>query len=313
MRRESAVGRGRGESRWVGVFMSLTGIPLLVVAGFVAVVSAAMTILLWSRFGRWRFVVRTLGVLVTEVLVVLCVGLVANRSEQFYPSWSALAGDTGTETATAPTLVGELDGTLAGRSTTTWEPPDLKSWRLAATPTVTVPSEYSPAYPAADSRPYPVLVVLGASGVVADPVPGVVMVTLIPTRATNAQALRTLLPSLRRAFRVTSDRWALVAGAGEVTLAGRLVRALPTQFSAMALVQNAPKPFTAALGHTPAGTAVAVVGPVKPSGSSPKLPSTVTVLTTAAPKAWRTAITWTTAHLSPPLAPPLVLPTGKTE
>ncbi|GGQ39861.1 hypothetical protein [Couchioplanes azureus] len=297
--------RREASARAAGIVVSLTGIPLLALAGLAVAGFVTATVLLWSRCGRWRLLVRTLGVLLIEVAVVLCVGLAVNRSEQFYPSWAALAGDTGTTTTTAATQAGELDGSLAARSRLQWHPAGLPQWKLAAAPTMTVPSDYS----AASNAPYPVLVVLGPATSVTAPAPGVVTVTLTPTPSTTAEALRTLVPDLSRAVRVTASGWAVVAGRTEAALAGDLVRSLPAQFRALAWAQESVAAFPGALGRIPPGTTVAAVRPTA-AGRSAKPPPGVTFLTAAPPKAWPTAVTWATRQLSPPLAPPLQLPTG---
>jgi lysyl-tRNA synthetase class 2 len=263
---------------------------------------------LWSRFGRGRVVVRTVGVLLTEVTVVLAVGLVVNRSEHFYPSWAALSGDTGTDSAPAPARGGELDATLAGRSSLPWHPRDLHRWGLATAPTVTV----LPDYLAPGSAQYPVLVTLGRAGTFPAPVPGVVTVALAPTRTTTAQALRTLVTDLDRDFRVTARGWAVVAGADEAALAGQLARALPAQFQALAVVERSPAAGLASLGRIPPGTALATVGPESARGRAPKVTSGVVPLTAATPQAWPTAIAWTTTQLGPALTPPLLLSTRRT-
>ncbi|MFI5494752.1 hypothetical protein [Actinoplanes sp. NPDC051859] len=280
--------------------MSLTGVSLLVVVGLTAFASAAATIHLWSVGGRWRVLIRTVGILFTQIATVLCIGLAVNRSELFYPSWAALAGDTGTQSTTAPTRTGELDSALAGRTTLPWQPSDLPGWRLSGPPTVTVPPEYH----TAGAGEYPVLVVLGAPSKAPAPVPGAVTVALTPTKDTTAEALRTLIADLRKDLRVTERGWALVAGAPDAALAGKLATAHPDQFRAFALAHE-----TAPSG-TPAGIAVAVV---RPPGKTHNPPAGVTVLHSAPATATRTAIDWATSRLSAPLAPPLQLPTGKEE
>lgn len=289
--------------------MSLTGIPLLIVAGLSAVACAAATVALWSRSWRWRVAVRTVGILMTELTVVLTVGLAANRSEQFYPSWGALAGDTGTESATAPVRAGDLDAALAGRSALPWHPRHLHRWHLATVPTVTVPPDYL----GPSSAQYPVVVTLGDAKSAAAPVAGVVTVALTPTRTTPARALSTLVLELRKDLRVTAQGWAVVAGAGEAALAGRLARALPAQFEALAVVQHSPTAGLASLGRTRPGTALAVVRTASPRTRSDKVPTGVTCLVAAAPKAWQTATTWTARQLSPPLTAPLLLPIGSAQ
>ncbi|WP_433796618.1 hypothetical protein [Actinoplanes sp. CA-252034] len=67
--------------------MPLTGIPLILVAGLGVILCAAGTVLAWRREWRPRQLVRPLGILPTEALLIT-VGLVVNRSELFYTSRS---------------------------------------------------------------------------------------------------------------------------------------------------------------------------------------------------------------------------------
>ncbi|MDI6102087.1 hypothetical protein QLQ12_26055 [Actinoplanes sp. NEAU-A12] len=288
--------------------MSLTGLPLLVVVALLAIGCAAGTVVMWSRLRRWRVVVRTVGILMTEATVVLAVGLQVNRSEQFYPTWAALAGDTGTESAVAPARAGDLDATLARRSTLPWQPPELPSWQLAKAPTVTVPPDYL----AQGSARYPVLITLGGTDAGAAPVAGVVTLTLAPTRSTTAQNLRTLADALRKDIRVTEGGWAMVAGADKAALAGEFTRAQPARFRALAVVEHSKDATLTSVGTVPSGTALAAVRPETPPGPSGTLPPGVADLTAAAPNAWQTAVTWVAAKLSSPLSPPLLLPTAST-
>ena len=140
--------------------MKLTGLPLIVTAALLALAVIAATVLLWSRFGRWRLLSRFAGLVLAEALVVGTVGLIANRSEEFYPSWQALRGDTGTTSSTTPPPAGRLDAQLAGgRSSLPWKPASLASWHLAGTPTVVLPHDYRD-HP---GTTYPVVMVLPAS------------------------------------------------------------------------------------------------------------------------------------------------------
>jgi hypothetical protein len=171
--------------------MRLTGLPLIVTTALLAVLVLTGTILLWSRFGRWRLLTRSLGMVLAQALVVLTIGLIANRSEEFYPSWQALSGDTGTAEATAPRPAGRLDATLAGgQSSVPWRPAGLASWRLARTPTVVLPAGYRDR----PSTAYPVVLVLTANAAEASAAAsvrtdGVVTVIATPTAATRVAAL----------------------------------------------------------------------------------------------------------------------------
>jgi len=144
-------------------------------------------------------VTRTAGILLLEVLVVLTAGLEYNRREQFYPSWQALRGDTGTAVITGVVHAGLLDG-RAGAGTFEWRPPGWEAWRLARAPRVTVPADY-------ESRPdvtFPVvLAVGGAPRRTAD----AVTVTIEPTATTTPAALLSLPTRLGQDLRVTATGW----------------------------------------------------------------------------------------------------------
>jgi hypothetical protein len=212
--------------------MSLTGVRLILLAALVTAAIAAATVLLWSRYGRWRLLSRIAGVLLTEVLVVLTIGLVVNREQQLYPSWQALAGDTGTTAVAAAPQAGRLDTELHGTAAESvpWQPADAATWRLAGAPTVMVPANYL-------SRPavsYPVVLSLGGPGSAA----AVVSVVAVPTAATTAGALATLPAELSQDLRVTARGWALVASAKQAALAKQLMAAMPGRFGALVMVRG---------------------------------------------------------------------------
>jgi hypothetical protein len=211
--------------------MSLTGVRIILLAGLVTAAIAAATVLLWSRYGSWRLLSRTAGVLLTETLVVLTIGLVVNREQQLYPSWQALGGDTGPAAVAAARPAGRLDAELHGTAAASvpWQPADVAAWRLAGAPTVMVPANYL-------SRPsvsYPVVLSLGGPGSLLD----VVSVVVAPTAATTAEALATLPADLGQDLRVTARGWALVASAEQAGLARRLIAALPGRFGALVVVR----------------------------------------------------------------------------
>lgn len=192
--------------------MSLTGLPLLLLAGLGTLAAGAATGLLWTR-SRWT---RPLTVLLLEALFVVTVGLEVNRHMQFYPSWRALRGDTGTVAVTAHVPSGRLDDRLPARPVP-WRPAGVASWHLARVPTLTVPADYR-------TRPgvvFPVVVDLGGR---LPRVADAVTVTLAPTARTTATALRTLPGVLRRDVRVTTTGWDVV---GNARLGAALVRLLP--------------------------------------------------------------------------------------
>ena len=185
--------------------MSLTGLPLLLLSAFVTVLVTAATILLWRRGRRpVRITVRIAGVLLIEGLVVFTAGLVVNRGEQFYPSWQALAGRTGTGTVTEPVSAGVLDAHLPP-GPFPWRPSGLSSWHLAGTPIVSLPVDY----PERTAVTFPVVLALGTP---APHLPDAITVSLTPTAKTTAAALRTLPGELRHDLRVSEIGWDVVGG-----------------------------------------------------------------------------------------------------
>lgn len=70
--------------------MGLMSLSLLVFAAVATAAAVAGLALVWKRFaGRLR-PLRVLGVLACEALLMITVGLIANRLGDFYPSWAAL-------------------------------------------------------------------------------------------------------------------------------------------------------------------------------------------------------------------------------
>lgn len=187
--------------------MTLTGVPLLGLALALTLATGAATVRWWSRGGRWRPVTRTLGVLLVEALAVATAGLAFNRHEQFYPSWQALRGDTGTVAVTGHVAAGGLDHRLPP-GPFPWRPAGLAAWHLAGPPLLTLPADYA-------TRPdvtFPVVLDLVPRGTAARRTAEAVTVTAAPTARTNAVALRTLPAELRRALRVTAIGWDVVGG-----------------------------------------------------------------------------------------------------
>ena len=268
--------------------MALTGVPLIALTMLAMAVAIAATTLFWNRFGRWRPLVRPAGVLLCEALVVLSAGLVANRHEEFYPSWQALSGDTGTSATTTPRPAGRLDSAFGpGVSTLAWQPAGSAAWRLASRPEVAVPAGYP-----ASSGSYPVLVALGGQPGPAD----LVRVTALPTGQTSAAELAHLPALLGVDLRVTGHGWALVASSARAGLAARLVADDPGRFVALAVVGALPPGF-----RRPPGVAVAVARPQSAHGA---LPRGVVALTGS----WAAATGWAVKQTPAPLAAPEVLP-----
>ena len=269
--------------------MKLTGLPLLIVVLVALVAAATATVWLWSRSGRWRLATRAAGIPVSEALLVLSVGLIANRSEQFYPSWEALGGHTGPAAPTASGGAGRLDSTLDSRpaATVPWRPPGVAAWRLAATPELVVPSVYA-------ARPgvtFPV--VLDLAG--AHPAVDSVVVHLAPTVRTTPRSLALLATDLRRDVRVTTRGWALVAPMKDASFAAALIRSESGRFAALVLVGPGPAPHT--------GIEEAVV---RAHAGGPPVAAGVTELHGG----WSTAVTWAAERTAAPLAAPLVLPSA---
>ncbi|GAB1640321.1 hypothetical protein [Krasilnikovia sp. MM14-A1259] len=290
--------------------MALTGLPLIALAVLVAVAAGAATVRFWSLPGRWRLPVRVAGVLLAEALVVASAGLVLNRHEQFYPSWAALAGDTGTRARATVTAAGRLDDQL-GRTVKPppWRPAGWTAWRLATAPVLLVP----PAYRARRAATFPALLELVAPGgaaaaeraAAADP--DAVRVVLVPTGRTAAAALANLPAALARDVRVTSRGWAVVATSAQAGLAAGLVRA-DQRFSALALVGAgpAPRPGTPGVAVRNAGAATGpAAAPVVPGVAVRRVGATG-----PAAAAWALGDAWAAEQTPQPLAAPVVLPTA---
>ena len=225
--------------------MSLTGRPLILLAAAATAATLAVTVLLWRRWGRWRYVVRPAGVLLAEALLTATVGLAVNRSQQFYPTWSALFASSDPGGPSYHTAAGRLDTWLAGRpdpeqaQTFPWQPPGWRRWRLAGPPTVTVPAGYlqHPGW-----QYSAVLVVADAAH--AWPVPAMpgptVLVSVTTTADTQPATLGVTVPGeLGRDLRVTGHRWALITSAGDNALARRVITVARGRYPAVAFVGTA--------------------------------------------------------------------------
>jgi lysyl-tRNA synthetase class 2 len=265
--------------------MTLTGIPLIILAFGATGVVATVTVRGWSRFGRWRYAVRTGGVLLCQALVVAGIGLAVNRSEQFYPSWAALAGNVGAAAVQHGRTAGRLDGELAA-GPVTWHPPGVSAWRLSAAPTVSVP----PAYETSAGLSYPVVLELRYTG--RTPAPGAVTVTLAVTARTTVAALASLPAALGRDVRVGAGGWAVVAPASLARLADGLAQSAPQRYGAVALV----------------GAGRAGLKPVAASLIGRRMPDPWFARFTA--RGWAAAVAWASARTAAPLADPIELPRG---
>jgi hypothetical protein len=250
--------------------MSLTGVPLFVCAFLVMAAVLAATVLVWNRWGRARFVLRPFGILLTEALLVLSVGLVVNRSEQFYPDWDSLLHSETAGSTTYAVHPGGLDGWLHQSGDLAdqgdafpWQPSGWAEWHLAAAPLVFTPVGYL----AHTEWRYPALVVIddGKTGAArsADHSAGPAIVVFARTTAATApEVLTAALPTaLAHDLRVTDKHWALVAPAGDTGLANKAVAAAPGRYPALALVKPA------------AGTKPATTGTKKPVTTTAKPPA----------------------------------------
>jgi hypothetical protein len=278
--------------------VSLTGVPLILVAILATAVTAAATVLLWFRFGRGRLLTRTTGILLTETLAIAAIGLIVNRADMFYPSWAALEGRTGTTAVAVARRAGRLDGLVPGTTAATvpWRPADAATWRLADTPRVVFPAGYRQrpaiAYPAVvslvDNQSQAAAALRAARRL---PAVGVVAV---PTTGTTAAALATLPADLAGDVRVNARGWAVTVTPRLAALGARLVRA-GSPYGALVVTG-------ATALHPPAGASFAVVRAGHPHVAG------AAVLTASGPAAWAVTEKWAATHTSPPLAAALQLP-----
>ncbi|MBL7256417.1 hypothetical protein [Paractinoplanes lichenicola] len=234
--------------------MSLTGVPLLLLATLITLILGGAVVRLWPRL---RVIPRIAAVLLLEAALVLSAGLAVNRHEEFYPSWRALAGDTGTAVHQERVRAGGLDDRVAG--TFTWRPSGWASWHLVGPPTVALPADYR-------SRPGVAFPVLLSS--VPSRTPEAVTVSVEPTGRTTPQDLQALAAALRRDLRVTAAGWAVDVG----PLSGSLV----TLGTPGASPSDLPPPLTAPLtlpSAAPVRTASAGLPPAHTLGATDTPPT----------------------------------------
>lgn len=269
--------------------MSLTGVPLLTLAACALLGAVVGTGYGWRRTGRERFLIRPAGVLLTETLLLLVVGLAVNSSERFYPSWAALAPHDDQATA-GQTVPGRLDRLLEQQPgaddgaavTISWQPAGWRQWRLAAPPTVVVPAGYlrHPGWR------YPAMVIedQADAGQPADEY--AVLVYLRAAGAQDAGTLATRLPqALAADIRVTAHSWALVTPAAQAALDRAVLLADPARYRAVALLAAGDRP---ARPEMPRGTDATVIHAA---------PGTATVA----------ALRWADQRIPAPLAAPAAL------
>jgi hypothetical protein len=199
----------------------LTGLPVILLIGVLVVAAVAATVCGWRLSGRKRMALRMAGLLAVELLIVADIGLIANRQDGFYPSWRALGGAD--DVVVVPSAkAGRLDGRLNTDGTSTWSPPEVAAWHLAAAPLVVPSLEYAK-HP---NHTFPVVIALTTPAGVAETrsvaaaATGVLTVVLEPTRRTTASSLDTLRDLLGRDVRIadglvvlTDPGWAPLAAA----------------------------------------------------------------------------------------------------
>jgi hypothetical protein len=309
--------------------MPLTGRALIGLTACCTVAVLAGTVLVWGRWGRLRYLLRPAGVLLSEALLLVTVGLVVNRQEGFYPTWAALLDSGSPGTTSYRVAAGSLDRKLAARVGSrgdaaqefAWHPSGWTRWRLAGAPEVVTPAGYlrHPGWR------YSVVLVVddSASGwstgrlSTAEAAGPAVVVYTTTTAATQVQTLaRTLPGELDRDLRVTTHRWAIVASASDAGLADQAAVATRGLYPAIVTVPAGaatPEPLTT---HPPVIPALAALGAGsahRRSSGATKVPAGIVSVTVHT--GLTAAIAWAAAQTPPPLAasaPPVkFLPTRR--
>jgi hypothetical protein len=130
--------------------MSLVGLPLQLLAVTGVVVAGAALAVLWPRLRGWWRLGRIGGIIVCQLLLIFAVGLAVNRTEDFYPSWSALLGDNPPTIVTQPPPALSLSKWLHGQQahgersglSFQWRADEDRGWYLRAPTTVFLPRTY---------------------------------------------------------------------------------------------------------------------------------------------------------------------------
>jgi hypothetical protein len=305
--------------------MSLTGLPLLALS--VLATGGALVLLAggWHRRVRSRVAIRTLGIVLCEVLALASVGLAVNRNGDFYPSWSALLG--GVQTRELPHAVAtDLARWLHARAPQglrdglvfTWKPPTESAWHLAEAPIVYVP----PAYFHHAAASFPVVLVVAHRSVGADrgawddrsvgrlvhstPIAAVLVLVRAADPADPASLGVRLPARLDRDLGVAAHGWAVIGVGADAATALRVYAGEPGRFSVLGLLPEGSTPLPAALlsaAHAlPPGSDVLVVG-----GTAPHHPAGRARPGRGAPGQRLTAaLAWAYTQLPPALAAPLL-------
>lgn len=313
--------------------MSLTGLPLLAVSAFVAVTLVVASVLLWSRTGRARVVVRCTAIVACEASLLWVAGLAVNRSLDLYPSWSALV-------AAVPPAVGgddrptaNLEQWLAGKAAQgrrdgfafDWTPDEERGWGLSAAPSVYVP----PSYFTESTVRFPVVVVVAAknatparagwsdratAALARDAVTSGTPAVVVFVRADQATAiagLATTIPArLEQDLRVTSVGWELVAVGPASLPALDVIGHAGNRYRGIALLADGatapPGPVVAATRALPAGTGRLFVAASRVVAGEPD--AGYPTASKALPRPQDrlvAALRWCDGLLPAPLAPPL--------
>ncbi|MFU8874232.1 hypothetical protein [Micromonospora sp. SL4-19] len=296
--------------------MSLTGLPLLILIGATAVAAAAVTARTWRRHRRWPHLTRAAAVLLTEALALLTAGLAVNRAETFYATWADLLPADTVHHDTGPARPGHLDHFVTARAghtpdtpvSFTWHPPRWTTWPVTAAPTVVVPADY-PRHP---TWRYPVIVLTDQASPAQENAaahaaeeragPAVLVFTHLQPTATPDILTDALPASLTRDLRVTTHSWALVVPTDHTSLARAAVRAAPTRYPALALLDDNPQHDSApAPADLPTTETVAVAGaPTRPDDRATHLDAPPGERLTA-------ALTWACQQTPAPLSAPAPL------
>lgn len=90
--------------------MSITGLPLLVLVACAAIGLPAAAVVTWRRRGPLRVTRTVAAVLVGQLLAAATLGLLVNRQQQLFTSWSDLFGGAGGRLDKPTVAAGHLDG-----------------------------------------------------------------------------------------------------------------------------------------------------------------------------------------------------------
>jgi hypothetical protein len=296
--------------------VALTSRSLIAFCAIATVLACTALIVFWRRLGRGGWpLVRMVGILLSEGLLIFTVALQVNRADDFYPSWSALLGGVQSRDlprASAVSLSGWLAGQAAEGARTglafTWRSSDA-AWRLPQPPTMYLP----PAYFRQPGLVLPVVVVVApptvtaAQGAWDDPAAlahaASVNACLILVRADphlNVPSLAATLPQrLLADVRVAPHGWGVTAIGAAIPSGLDLLRLGSDRFGPLALVPSATTAVSPLWIRTARAEAGALLAPSHmPGGAGRRGVATGLVA----------ALRWVGSHLPPALAPPLALP-----